>query len=861
MARFRSPITLFGILSLLGQLLPLPPRPPSVSPAFRPPAAWTFQSPLPPPTPPSPPSPTPPGPPGALPPPVEVPITPGTAARFLDGRVLVEVPAGAPIARMRLDVREQRRLSVGQAGIALAFDLTAADAWGAPLTRFAVPLTITLRIGDWVNWASRPDWLRPWVGYLDPATNRWQAITPTFLDEAAGIVTFSTDHLSVFGAGTQGVKVSGWILNFNDTRVDRFSGALVRAYPLELPPGPGGMRPELRLSYNSRRLDGVLTWAQSDGVGWGWSIDAAEILWRNVRRCFDGANYFLCWDAVPLLVVNGEALKLVPEVPLPPNAPYTGPGSSTYRFRTEDERFWRIVWYPGPENGWWEVTLKDGTRYRFGTTPDSRQVLRGAIGPWTGSGWTTGAATVRWRVKEIVSSTGVTVTFTYSEQTLAQQCDLFKAAGFIGSNEGCFGDDSNSERASYLTQITYPGTRARLVWDRRWNGNGPNDGFGAEAYRWDFAQAGMAVIFWQTDALQKVVLERQRADGSWAIVREWRFTYGIFIPEDEGNKRLRILTALQEWAPEGSGWKALPPLTFGYRGYANKDWCNIFAGPCSEWDQARFFYPRLVRIDNGYGGVIEADYGTPDGGHYQAKNYRVAWRRVSDGLGGGWQEAYAYSDDVRGRCYLRSEDQNGCTWPDAFTGPTGGRFLGYREVTVTFQDLSGAVQKREWTRFALPEGPTNDPWPVRGRPREQQIRDPGGVPLQLVTFTYGISPTLGGAHFVFLQRQDLTTDGRTVRTEWHYDAYGNEIARLDYGFIDVSGDERTLHRGYVYNPDAWIVDRVAWEQIYENSGLGVHSETRFYYDGATSPSTPPAKGLLTRVDRGRSDGEGVTGGG
>ncbi|QWK09356.1 MAG: hypothetical protein KNN16_08220 [Thermoflexus hugenholtzii] len=668
MVRWRSLVTVIGVMSLVGQPLAFPPRSSASAPgriASWPPASPSFQSPLPPP------SPTPPSapPPLPLPPPEERPVVPGAPVAFLNGRITVEVPDRVPLARLRLAVREQRRLGAGQAGLALAFDLTAVDARGAPLARFAAPLTVTLRLGDLVNWAARPDWLRPWVGHWDEKRQGWQTLTPTLLDEAAGVVAFPTDHLSVFGAGTQGVKESGWVLNFHDTRVDRFSGALVWAYPLDLPPGPGGIRPDLRLAYNSRRLDGVLTWAQSDGVGWGWSLEVAEVLWRNVRRCFDGANFYLCWDAVPLLVMNGEAVKLVPEAPLPDRVQYLGPGSATYRFRTEDERFWRIEWQPGPENGSWEITLKDGTRYRLGTTPDSRQTLRGSIGPWTGSGWTTGAATVRWRVKEIVHPTGVTVTFSYAEQTLAQQCDLFRAAGFLGPNEGCHGDDPNSERASYFTQMEYPGTRVRVLWDRRWNGNGPHDGFGAPAYRWDFAAAGMAAIFWQTDAVQKVVLERRRGDGTWAVVREIRFTYGTFIPEDETNKRLRILTAIQEWAPEGNAWKALPPFTFGYTGYPNKDWCNVFAQPCSEWDQARFFYPRLTRIDNGYGGVIEVGYETPDGGHWQAKNYRVAWRQVTDGLGGGWQEAYAYSGDSRGRCYLFwGEDQTGCTWPDGFTG-------------------------------------------------------------------------------------------------------------------------------------------------------------------------------------------------
>jgi YD repeat-containing protein len=849
-AAWRQPLlSLVVFLTITAMLFPNGMFPPSltarpmqeVSPLEQPPSdllSPLFQSPLPLPELPEKGAETPP-PSLPLPPEEKVEAQPGRVIPLAQGRVSLAMPPDAPVRAVSLRVTRWRPLAPREAGVAFAFDLTAADGQGKPLTRFSTPLTITLQLGDLVNWSSRPNWLRPWVGYWDEKRQEWQTITPTLVDEQAGAVTFTTDHLSTFGAGSQGVTVSGWLLNFNDTRTDRFSGALVWEYPFDLSPGPGGVRPDLRLSYNSRRVDGVLTWAQSDGVGWGWSLDVAEVLWRNVRRCWDGAHYYLCWDPVPLLAVNGEAIKLVPETSLPADVQYSGPGSTIYRFRTEDERFWRIEWKPGQENGFWEVTLRDGTRYLFGTTPDSRQTLRGAIGPARN-------ATARWRVKEIIYPTGAKVTFTYEEETRAQQCSL--------CNISCHPNESDSERASYLTRIEYPGTRVQIVWDYRDNGNGPNDKCSLPDSWGDPIVHGSVPIFWQTKAVQKVILERRKSDGSWMATREWRFTYGTFIPEDETNKRLRVLTALQEWAPEGSTWKALPPITFGYQGYWNKGWCN---GCTWDWDQARFVYPRLVRLDNGYGGVIEVGYETPDGGHWHAKNYRVAWRQVTDGLGGGGKEIYAYSGDSRGRCYLFwGEDQTGCTWPDGFTGPTGGPFLGYREVTVTFQDRNGNPQRVEWTRFALPEGPTNDPWPVRGRPREHQIRSPNGQVLQAIASTYGLSPTLGGAHFVFLQRQDATTDGRTTRTEWRYDGYGNVTAVFEHGFLDVSGDERATHRGYAYNPTAWILDKVAWERVYEGTtedtgGAALQTETRFFYDGAASFTTPPTKGLLTRVDRGK----------
>jgi RHS repeat-associated protein len=72
----------------------------------------------------------------------------------------------------------------------------------------------------------------------------------------------------------------------------------------------------------------------------------------------------------------------------------------------------------------------------------------------------------------------------------------------------------------------------------------------------------------------------------------------------------------------------------------------------------------------------------------------------------------------------------------------------------------------------------------------------------------------------------------------------------------VAGDERTTHRGYAYNTSAWILDKIAWERVYEGisedvGGAAPQTETRFYYDGASSFMAPPAKGLLTRVDRGK----------
>ncbi len=47
---------------------------------------------------------------------------------------------------------------------------------------------------------------------------------------------------------------------------------------LQVPAGRGGLTPDPRLSYNSRRVDGILTWIQTDWLGLGWTLDSMAIV-------------------------------------------------------------------------------------------------------------------------------------------------------------------------------------------------------------------------------------------------------------------------------------------------------------------------------------------------------------------------------------------------------------------------------------------------------------------------------------------------------------------------------------------------------------------------------------------------------
>lgn len=108
----------------------------------------------------------------------------------------------------------------------------------------------------------------------------------------------------------------GWRLVYNPPMVALFSGGATYEYALDLPPTRGNLRPSVRLSYNSRRVDGLLAWVQ-DWVGIGWSVDLMDVVRDEARYCWPGDSPAICLGERFLLVMNGTAYELEP----PPGSP------------------------------------------------------------------------------------------------------------------------------------------------------------------------------------------------------------------------------------------------------------------------------------------------------------------------------------------------------------------------------------------------------------------------------------------------------------------------------------------------------------------------------------------------------------
>ena len=253
--------------------------------------------------------------------------------------------------------------------------------------RFDRPVTLSLRYKR----ALLPHGFRPsdiHVYRYDNTLRCWQRLPHDSVDTARGVVTALTDRLGDYIAGVlQEPENDGPAQHTATTLSDlssphpldgitvmappeaENSGAATLEYPLALPAGRNGMAPHLSVRYNSGGGNGIL--------GLGWSLPISEISvdtrWGVPRydAQYETEEYLL--DGAPLTTAYTDSLGLM-RLSKPVHR-------RTYAERHGDERFYarvegsfrRIVRHGGaPDDYWWEVTDKDGTRHIYGENEQAR---------------------------------------------------------------------------------------------------------------------------------------------------------------------------------------------------------------------------------------------------------------------------------------------------------------------------------------------------------------------------------------------------------------------------------------------------------------------------------------------------------
>lgn len=414
------------------------------------------------------------------------------------------------------------------------------------------------------------------------------------------------------------------------------TGDFTWSYDIPVPEVPGGLKPNVGLSYSSGAIDGRTGSSNNQG---SWAGDGFD-LWpgfieRRYTPCADdGAKHAdgskpgdLCWGYDNAFVsFNGKSGELVPAA------------DGEWRFKNDDGTKIKKLTSADRDNGdndneYWRLTAPDGTRFYFG-----HHKL---------PGWTTGADTTdsTWTVPVYGNNVGEPChkdTFENSWCRQAWRWNLDYAvdphgnaiAYYYGRESNSYGrnlnkdDDTPYIRGGYLRHIDYGLTSSHVYTDKAparvtfTNAERclPETGVTCAADTidakapywydtpWDLnCTAGTACdrgrlspTFWTRKRLTAVTTEVLK-DGAYAKVDSWALAHRWGTADVD---RQLELESVQHTGHTGTTPVTLPKTTFAYTQLVNRlDKTGDGYAP--------FVKDRLSTVADEYGGQIDANYSAP----------------------------------------------------------------------------------------------------------------------------------------------------------------------------------------------------------------------------------------------------------
>lgn len=266
--------------------------------------------------------------------------TAGGRVSGIDGRVSVVFPSGALAEEAGIQIQRIPPQASGWViGNGSAFEILADGRTSRKaIHRFAKSFIIQV---DYDPELVEGDERSLVLTSFDEASQEWLPL-PSWVDEENHILYARSNHLSVFNPSVHTMELAH-LPQMKNYAISQFTGAATYSFPLQLPPGPGGLQPELSLSYNSQAVDIATGVTQASWVGMGWSLETGAIV-RNMN----GTSDYLPDDTFTMMVGTFSS-QLVPGL--------------DGKYHTEEESFWRIQ-----KNGddTWTAWDKTGMVYSFG---------------------------------------------------------------------------------------------------------------------------------------------------------------------------------------------------------------------------------------------------------------------------------------------------------------------------------------------------------------------------------------------------------------------------------------------------------------------------------------------------------------
>ena len=751
------------------------------------------------------------------------------------------------------------------------------------------------------------DSLQPPTPTTTPPRGPYQLYLPLIANNSAlgGSQSIAPDAVFYVLAGkassSNGNFTATPLSNLKDYQVGLFTGAAQTNYPIPIPPAAAELAPEISLSYDSGRVDGMSSNKnnQAGWVGVGWSLESGSIV-RHLRtcnqarynyygqlyyiqdKCLVGSSYSTTEDAYSI-TLNGTTSRLV------------SVGGNQYRLQGDSH--WKVEKFtdgdpahPDAHREYWWVTTPDGTRYRFG----------GEIDPETGADqdsvfyvtvYNTNAAICgnfaydlcdkawKWNLDRVEDPNGNLISYFYSQET-----NHYKA---LSDARTTF--RKQYVRAGHLSRIEYgrvagdtsgaAPTRVVFTLEDRCEGScvWPDD-FPDTPGDLECAATGTcyqnAPTFWSKKRLKHIETELyQQSTSAWEGVARFDLSYDFPDPADTYSEpKLWLNTITQR---PGGGGTGLPPVSYDYVMLDNR---RNHPGTVPAMET-----PRIDKITTQLGGEIEFTYGQThpcpvdsptkirppldcfvafDEGWRWWQKWKVLGMSQADSFSGNPTQSYTYTYSTPTWHYSDDptlKEVNECSacpanyWND---------FRGHEVVTVT--DAAGAQTEYRFYRgmegdrlglsggafaaqITLSDSTTrqDDNW-LAGQVVEVRRLNSGGTAKTRTVNWYTATPTAGsgidGAYFVGLQKTEATLYGstdRTTRTEYVYDSYGNVLQEVLHGDISTPADDRNLERGYIYNTAAYLVDRPLWEKLWSGTtGGGSGGVTTTTCTTTPSPDVP-----------------------
>jgi hypothetical protein len=779
-----------------------------------------------------------------------------------DGRVQVRFPAGAVSDTVALSYRPLPISPTIEAnGIALSFkfSLTAEVAQGAhagqPVTRFAAPLELTL---DLVQLGFRPGWVDGrmlWFGYFDDAKQAWIALPTTLSQDGiqqTATLHAAVDHFTQFGVGVQADP--GWYLKFDEPQVALFSGAASYSYGLEVPPGRNGLQPQLALSYNSRNVDLIRGWINSDWVGQGWSLGNIEI----ARRSGPATNQkeVECTNDFTLLF-NGQGHTLLAGTPSGNITPYYTQEYAAFSIE------YHSIGGQGQTPGYWQIRDAGGTLYRLGYMEGSDQRVKCTDGQYR---------EFRWMLDKVTDLDGNQMKLDYQRET-RENCpgtgdpgptDTHRAIYlwqiWYNNLDRPFDPNNNTYASSWAVQINFD-LAARPT------GGYPDDGVSSCDKL--FFQAKYLADIEQHVYVSGVPKLLRRYDFTYQVMTEpWRNAQNFIRAYGPGS---RVLTAITETGYDAAGQNgvSLPATRFTYQqllnaptecipgvncgpgpgpgGWSEQTWdCRYPAHPAV--DCIEFHYWRLSSVANGYGARTAFVYETDGRSAYWwgGYNYRVARRLITADEQGAAEWRYTYAKP----CYNHwSTDviqaSGGVLCQSPAPAQADANLIGHETVTVTQRSYSGVVESITWHTFNIGSGTDTANNKLIGRETRTDYLNAGSALLRRQDYVYSFVSLATNPDRWRIKLDE--TVNRTYaggselaqKTAFTYDTYGNTTAEQVYADGGTTPYRQTL-TNYAINdaPTVWRVSlpsRVRLQQ-WNGSAWVTRSETWNVY--AANPANP-----------------------